>query len=480
MDKRRILLVIPPPEHRVISGSRSTPPVSLGSLASVLLADRHKVKVFDGSVEPRERLARLLVDFKPDICGISAVTMHIRAAERVAAMARTLRPGIRTLVGGPHVSAAPRETMREFRHFDIGVVGEGERPLHALANSNFSPPELSRIKGLIYRDGDHLIETGPGPFIKDLDSLPFPAWHLFDLDRYASRTHSLRRSERQLIICVGRGCVYNCAFCDVPARPLAMRSEKTILEEIQQAIQRYMTDRFWFLLETFTLRKDRVLDICSGIIDRRLRIRWGCHTRVDRIDEELCRTMAIAGCHQIYFGIDAGNKEMDLRMNKGTRIEWGEIIKAIRIVRKYGIEVNGNIMLGFPGETVESARRAVSRAMHLGLDVLNFPIFTPYPGTQARSDIESSSNYRIKSNDWEDYNQLRNVYLVESNEISEKELISIRRKGLFRFYLRPSKILRLAKHVRPSTLLFFLKTSLGGPGRRKALGCNSGTVKSAG
>lgn len=360
------------------------PPLGIGYVAAVLETEGFQVEIID--CPPlnlsQNDLSAILTREKPAIIGVTATTVSVKSAITAAQNTKALLPNSLLVIGGPHLTALPEETMRN-SCFDVGVVGEGEYSFLELAQKFRSGSRyFSDIRGLICRDNEELIRTGERAFIKDLDSLPFPALHLFPpLSKYHPMPGNVRRIPYVQMI-TSRGCPYQCTFCDrnVFGERYRMRSSHNVVDEVERLIGEYGVREVKFNDDTFTINQGRVIQICEEMLRRNLKIVWACRTHVRNVSKALLRIMRRAGCWQIGFGIEAGDHKILGEIKKSMTLEEGKA--AIEWAKKEGINVKISFMFGLPGETKETILRTIEFAKTLKADIVNFHIFIPFPGTE--------------------------------------------------------------------------------------------------
>jgi magnesium-protoporphyrin IX monomethyl ester (oxidative) cyclase len=157
---------------------------------------------------------------KPDVVGIAnPFTCQVEHAIRVANIAKKLDPDVLTVVGGPHVSAVPEEFLTGAETVDIGVAGEGEYAMLDIVKMHEGQKKIEEIQGIVYHKGGKVVQTPPRPLIKNLDELPYPAYHLVDMEHYLSPEKIEYRSfkDRSVSMITSRGCPFDCVFCRPPA-----------------------------------------------------------------------------------------------------------------------------------------------------------------------------------------------------------------------------------------------------------------------
>jgi radical SAM superfamily enzyme YgiQ (UPF0313 family) len=300
----RVCLVSPPYESDVKSVvGVSSPPIGLAYLASVL-RDEHDVKVLDANIlgYSLNDVKKGLKEFYPDIVGITSVTPSIYQAYQVAKIAKSIRNDCKVIVGGPHATFLPDQTLRECKYIDIIVRGEGEETIRELIEA-FEKGGWERVKGITFRKGNFIASNEPRPFIKDIDEILFPSWDLLPMDKYQFCGQSYAS------MLTSRGCPFNCSFC-ASSRLFGGfwrgRSPENVVEEIRILHEKFGIENIEFVDDTFTLDKKRAERICDKIVKEGLDISWGASSRVDTLSSGLVEKMRRAGCWILFLGIESG------------------------------------------------------------------------------------------------------------------------------------------------------------------------------
>ena len=446
-----VALINPPAPHIEASSvlGITVPPLGLAYLAAVLERGGHSVRIIDaqalGILLPQ--IKREIERDQPDIVGVTSTTPTMREALAIVEATKEACPGAITVVGGPHVTFLPAETLRECPQLDVVCVGEGERTMHELTQTIERKASLANVRGIVYRSGDHIVKTPPQPLIDDLDSLPFPARHLLPMDRYTIL------GKKSLIghIMTSRGCPFNCTFCASSllfGKRFRGRSPKNVVDEIEQVVSKYNPGSIEFSDDEFTLDRKRAEDICEEIKRRGLGILWACSSRVDTVSRELLRKMRAAGCFLIYYGVESGSQRILNLVRKGTRIK--RVIDAIKWTKEVGIETLASYIIGFPGETKEDIEKTITFAKRLSTDYAQFSLATPYPGTELYDSAKEKG--LLLTEDWSQYTAGKPIIL--NNDCSKEDLMRLLTKAYKSFYLSPRILLR---HLRKRHLPLILR-----------------------
>lgn len=438
----RVLLINPPksrPDDVEFVTDTVTPPMGLAYLAAVLEQAGHKVEVIDAPAVSADfsRIRSAVKSLKPGLVGITATTPYIFDALKVARIAKQVYPDAFVVLGGPHPTLMPVETLQAESNVDAVCIGEGERTIVEIAEKleSCNTVNLSEIDGIAYRINGRPVVNRRRPLIKDLDSLPFPARHLLPMNCY--KAFGARGPLGTII--TSRGCPFGCAFCATPriwGRVFRARSPKNIVDEIEDFVSKYRSRHIEFIDDIFTLNKRRVVEICREIKSRGLDILWGCSSRVDTITNELMKLMKSAGCYIIYFGVESGVQRILNRLAKGVSLE--QVKRAFKWAKEVGIQTVASFILGTPGETLEEMKKTLQFAKSLDPDFAQFSILTPYPGTQIYEEIRKQGIEL--DGDWANYTGTRPV--IKGGRVNGDLLSLLLHKAYAEFYLRPRMVVK--------------------------------------
>lgn len=429
------------------------PRIGIASIAAYLKKNGVKVKVFDPAGESIKKITSVLKRFNPDIVGIPAYTSEIYAANETARFVKRINPKIFTVVGGAHSSALPKRTLEEFYFFDAAAFGEGEEAALELAKGK----PLNKILGIAYRvDGEIKINQSR-LLIKNLDDLPFPAWELYDLDKYrgGSIGTGFKKSGRKLEIPMegARGCPFNCNFCfRVSGRVIRFKSPKRIIEEIKRAVDKFGATDIFFVEGTFAVNRQDTERLCDLLIETGLnkKITWSTGGRVDILGERLLKKMKKSGCIFIGYGVESGDQEMLNRMGKQTTIK--QIKKSFELCRKIGIATEANFIIGHPFETEEKILKTIKFAKNLNADHANFAIMVPFPGTEVYEMAKKGiGGLRLLTYDWKVYGKQIGA-AMESDQLPRQKLIQLQNKAYFQFYSTPRRLPLFVSRLTPGRI----------------------------
>ena len=366
MKHPRVVLVFPQMtvyDIQVEAATSTVFPIGLALIAAMLEGANIPVSVIDMVAEELtiEGLVRRVAKIKPDIVGITATTVTYPRTRQIVCALKTWRPNLLVVLGGPHASLVRDQLLRD-TEADVVVIGEGEHAMVEIAQAYRDGGGFDGIAGICFRSGGKIVATPRRPFIKDLDSLPFPAVHHF-----APRVGRLAERYPVYPVCTGRGCTYACSFCGAAAlsgRAYRIRSPENVVAEMAGVARQYGMDQFFFVDDTFTAVSERTYKLCELIAKELPGSHWICECRTNCVSRHLLRTMAEAGCYKLQFGIESGNQQILNGVQKGTTLE--QIEEEVRNAFECGIEeVIGSFIVGLPGESLETAMETVAFSIKL-------------------------------------------------------------------------------------------------------------------
>lgn len=382
----KILLINPFIEqmHRELGYAENfRPPLGLTYLAAVLEKAGHDVELLDALMLGIQfpKLKRILEETKPELVGVSSFTPTryecFRTADRIK---ETLGPEVKVVLGGPHASAVPEDTLEKVRSVDYVVRGEGEISLLELVEAIEQKKDPSEVPGISGRKNGSLFHAPDRPVVKKIDDLPMPARHLIPMKRYGTRMPSTM--SRCTTILTSRGCPGRCIFCtrDWFSRSSRYHSPERILQEVEEVIGRYGIRNIIFQDDTFTSNRKRIFALCEEIHRRNLKFKWLATTRVDTLSPELLREMKAAGCEILTVGAESMIPETLKWLKKGFTPE--QVRQGIKWARAEGLIVRCTYLIGIGNETEEDVIRSVSEARELEVDKLKANVgLSIYPGT---------------------------------------------------------------------------------------------------
>jgi len=380
----RIILINP--RYREWSPNKWVP-LGLGYIAAVLEEGGSSVEILDMNVENKsdKELQRRIQN--ADIVGITGMITEFQEVLRIINIVKEAKEYTKVILGGPLATTFPKELLQVSRA-DFIVIGEGEKTIVNLISTIKQGGNFTNVRGIAYKDDDRVIIADQPEPITDLDTVPFPARHLLDMNRYLQNHFEgfgfkIKDFDkiRSTNLITSRGCPYNCTFCfkDMWGHKWRPRSAENIVKEMEFLNQRYGVNAFFFNDDTFVIDKKRVFVFCQLLRNEGLDVVWYCNGRVDLMTKELLEDMYDAGCRGIAYGIESGNQQILDSMKKNITLE--QVTNAVKWAKDAGIYVSGYFMIGMLGETKDTIHQTTAFAKELDLDYYGFSLVTPLLGT---------------------------------------------------------------------------------------------------
>jgi anaerobic magnesium-protoporphyrin IX monomethyl ester cyclase len=281
---------------------------------------------------------------------------------------------------------------------DFIILGEAEISLLELINAlKNQQGDFIGIAGIAYKQNDAVIKTLRRTVIKDLDSLPFPAWDLVDMEPYR-KMWMKHAGYFSMNMATTRGCPYKCNWCAKPiyGNRYNCRSPKKVVEELKLLKEKFQFDHIWFCDDIFGLKPEWVEEFASLVDKEDLKFRFKIQARADlMIKEQYVKALASAGCDNVWMGAESGSQKILDAMDKGITIE--QIHEATRLLKQYKIKPSFFIQFGYLGETKEDIRLTIKMINHLLPHDIGISVSYPLPGTgfyeKVKQDLQQKSNW---------------------------------------------------------------------------------------
>ncbi|MBW1945024.1 MAG: radical SAM protein, partial [Deltaproteobacteria bacterium] len=408
----KILLIYPRfIEDRKHDGDIRVPPMGIYNVAAVLRENHYDVEILNWhDLDTPDHAEEVLREKSPHIIGFSILNGNRWGGIEIARIAKRLNSRVKVIFGGIGATFLWEHLLTHFPEIDFIVMGEGEYGFLELVSKleAGNDSKLETIQGVALRKNGKILKTDQAPPIEDLDKLPIPA-------RYFTYEH----------VSSSRGCPWDCAFCGSPGYwggRIRFRSPRHFVDELELLYNRGIRF-FYFSDDTFTIKKDRVIEICKGIIQRGMHIEWYAISRVNHVDEDILLWMRKAGCIQISYGIESGSEKIRHLLHK--KIETDRIVEAFTRTTHYGILSRAYFIYGCPGEgwdTIQETIDLIHRIKPLGAV---FYILDLFPGTALYED------FKIKSGVTDDVwlNKIEGILYGETDSrLSDEIILSFGRK----------------------------------------------------
>jgi len=382
-------------ETRTVQKLSPRIPLGLCYVAAAVREAGYRVAIVDNYLDAlsNRRVAERIAAMSPRAVGFSVTVVNKANSLEIARLVKRADPRVRTVFGGPHATILPRDLISD-PAVDYVVEGEGEETMPRLLGAITRGGSVDSIPGVYYRGPDAAARsTGPCVWLSDLDRLPIPARDLVDFNRYhlGGETTGTRRVAT---ISSSRGCPYRCAFCASEfyfSKRYRARSAASVLGEIERLVSEYRIDGLYFREDCFTVDRARVVEICEGLLRRKISLVWECEARADTIDPELLRIMREAGCRGMWCGIESGSQRILEYLGKGVTLE--KVRDAYRWAHEAGIAIGAGFMVGIPGETMEDAFRSLALAKELRPCWAYFQSYVGYPRSRIYDEVERDRLY---------------------------------------------------------------------------------------
>lgn len=417
-------------------------PLNLGYLAAVLQKNGFDVVILDQFAK-RLTSAEVLAEVakqRPDVIGASLLTPVCDSALRLFSDIKSQLPDIKIAVGNIHASLFYEEMLKS-QLVDFCVLQEGEMSFLRLCKAIAAKTDLAEINGIAYVKNGTCVVTPKQNIVADLDTLPYPAWNLFDLELYRSAPMLAFDSIRILPILGSRGCPYRCYYCsqDKVYENFRMRKIISIVDEMEFMVEHYGAEAFGFCDAYFPWDEKSCFDFCAELKKRNLNIRWVTETRVDKVTKDMLVAMAEVGLHLIMYGIESGDQDVLDSVAKKASVS--QAVKAVDWAKDAGVLVQGLFILGLPADTKESCKKTVDFALSLNVDIAKFNLAIPYPGSAFYDDFGKDKSSGEEFFSWVDWTDYEGDLMFVPAGMTSDELKFMQRYAMFRFYLRPKVII---------------------------------------
>jgi len=414
-------------------------PYSLLQLAAILRAVGHSVALVDANGFDLDyaEVENKLVEFNPDVLIFRFTPTTFDHDTAICSLSKRKNAKLKIIGLCWTLNRVPLDVMKYVPDLDFFVTGDYEAVVPAIMKKLHDP---EGVGGLVWRGAGGVRQNPPAKeLIANLDELPMPAYDLLEsLNPYFINTPV---GEVFTIMYTSRGCPYRCIYCTVAGTPWKPRSAGSVVAELKYLKNKYEVTLVSFFDETFTIDRQRVLDICSAIASEKLDIKWYCNTRANLLDEELIIAMKRAGCRGISIGVESGSQKILDGASKRITVE--EAKNTIKIAKKHGIKVLCSFIFGLPGEsweTVGETIRFVKETLPTGVQ---FNVAVPYPGTKLYD--WALSKGLLKETDWRQLYQHES--LIGTEDMRPHELSRARKKAYSTLYTYPPWYLANVAHV---------------------------------
>ncbi|MCX5758507.1 MAG: radical SAM protein [Candidatus Hydrogenedentes bacterium] len=446
---KRFKLLLVSLGHRTISFPFTTPPMGVLSLAAYIRQQfpGAEIRVVDQRVLncSVDELLRHVVEFEPDVTGFSCLTSFAYLLGPLTRKVRESLPETLQVIGGPHASAF-RASALEGNAADVAVVGEGELALEKLILSYLDGALFENVPGLVWRDtSGQIVENPPGEPIVDLDSLPFPAYDLINMDLYWKLAPMAALPARRYVsFFTSRGCPYHCIYChNIFGKHFRGQSAERMAAEVEYFTRKYNVREIEFLDDMFNFSGQRLLDFC-GLIGKRgvkLRINLPNSIRTDILTEEHIDALVDTGLYHASFALETASPRLQKLIKKNLNIP--KFLENVERATRKGVFANGFTMLGFPTETEEELKLTIDTACESSFHTATFFTVIPYPQTALYELARQTYPEQLAEicYDASDYHGIRTNF----SEVPDEVFLAYQRYAWRHFFLNPKRMWRIVR-----------------------------------
>lgn len=417
----------------------------LGSmyLSAVLKRDGgHETKIIDARLKELgpEEIVAVAQQYSPDVIGVSAVYAEYLQTRQVSAALKRAMPGVPIIIGGPYPTSDPASALKD-ENIDCAAIGEGEDTILSLVGNLSRGSAIGSLPGLSFRENGGVRRTPEQPHIAELDTLPYPDWEGVNIPDYANAlSWSFRKKRPYMSLFTSRSCPYQCIYCHkVFGKGYRAHSPQRVFSEIKELNTRYGIKDFEILDDTFNLDRGRLIGICDAIIESgmKIKISFPNGVRADLLDETAIKKLRRAGTIYMSVAIESGSPRIQKLIRKNLDLEKAR--EAIRIITDNKILAFGFFIFGFPSETREEMQETIKFAARSRLHMAGFFFATPVPGTELHEMVKDDKRLNFEQSAFQYYS-----HDLLASDLPAKSVKMIHTSALWRFYLNPFRLARLA------------------------------------
>ncbi len=433
-------------------------PLGLLYLGAVLEQVGYEVFVLDCMIHPETKITKIgdktfhglsdevivqvLLDEAPDIVGITCpFTAQLDSFLRTASLVKSTLPNAFVVAGGAHFSVVPSEFLIEYPYVDSYVLAEGEKVVVEMVRALAQKKMLNDIRGIAFKvkgaDGKISVHETKAERVSDMDNLPFPAYHLLDMDLFFEYQQELeyrghKGTGRAISMITSRGCPFDCSFCSIHlhmGKDVRAHASDYVLKHIRHVYDAYGVRHIHFEDDNLTYKPSRIKEVFETLVEWDLDLTWDTPNgvRVDTLNQELLEIIKKAKCTSLTFGIESGDQETLNNIIK-KNLQLKHAVNASRWCKQVGLSTNAFYVIGFPGETKEKIAKTIDFALSLykQYDVMpQLMVATPLIGTDLYDTVVENS-YLVEDLTPESLSKATQAvegrYLIQTPEFSVGDL----------------------------------------------------------
>lgn len=438
------VLLVNPPFYRLLGSHYNSNSLGIAYVASVLNHNGHNAWLYNADFMDKtqysnlkglfkgfqdyteyfknpnheiwEEVVQKIIDFNPDWVGYTSYTANVGAIDIISKKLKTRAPDVKQVIGGPH-STLDKETLNKLPAIDYSVAREGEYVMLDLVNGK----DPKSIIGCASRNALGFIHHNGDAEVLDCNVLPYP-----ERDKFWTLTEEQKRTVDVSYVVSIRGCPYRCNYCASPyswkRNKTQYRSPDSLLAEMHYVKQHYWNQEkefdysqsanigqksqmiipdntmFYIVDDVFTVKKKRVTELLTKMIDSNLNAPWKCEARTDHLTPEICRLLKEAGCARVKLGFESGSDRILKQIQKDE--DKAKMLKGAKMLREAGVPFTAYFMTGFPGETDEDLKETIAFAKEIKADYYSLSVLAPYFGTKLYYDL-IDQGYELDKKPWE-------------------------------------------------------------------------------
>ncbi len=428
-------------------------PIGLLSIAALLERTGFSVEIYDAQVNLNSPISEFDDEFlmgdsweivnniisnkQADVVGISCgFSTQLSNTLKLARIVRDCLPNSIIITGGPHASVMPSDLLNSASPINLVCIGEGEATMLDLIQTVSNKGDISSIPGTASWTGNQIRYNPLRPHIMELDDLPFPAYHLVEMEHYFrlfetgyyNRPTAFRSGfNRAVSVVTSRGCPFNCIFCSIHlhmGKKWRGNSADYISAHIDILVNKYNVKHIHFEDDNISYSRARFEKIINKISN--FNITWDTPNgiRVDTLSEPLVKACKQSGCTYLVFGVESGNQNT---LNKiiDKKLDLSAVKKAAAWCKNFNLDSMAFYVIGFPGESANNMRDTTSFALDLyrKFDVKPYLfVATPLPGTRLEKVLIEQNIIDAPLNSHQLSTMTQGNFLINAGSFSSEEL----------------------------------------------------------
>lgn len=431
------------PSSKEIYGKLGAPvQISLGLayIAAIIEKNGYNVKILDIEAQKLslDDISGTITEFRPHVVGLTCTTPVYPSAVEICGIVKKIDSRIKTVLGGIHPTVMPSESVSH-ESVDYVVFGEGEATIAELLKALDKDSDISGIPGLAFKKNGVVSVNKSRELIEDIDSIPFPARHLFKNQNY---TYPDSLSKRTFPIITSRGCPGSCTFCNTQnifGNKFRARSARNVADEIEMLKDKFRAQEIHIWDDNFTTHKERVFEINNELKKRNIKLKFAFPNgvRADFLSQDVLEALREMGVYSIAIGVESGVQEILDGVNK--RIKLDKIISTFKLMKKLKFETWAFFLFGLPGETKSTAEETIKFAMKLNPDIAKFHVLKPFPGTGVFQYLKERN--LIICDDLKRYG-IHTAPVHKLETLDAKDMEKLQKHAYRQYYFRLSKIIQ--------------------------------------